>query len=312
MIPVTLLLLLAVTAQNNDYEEDDLPYDTIHPPQSISADSVSISGAHRQRFTTFISSQSVNFTVLQCRNYKDFYRLLYTMCYKSVLCSERYSLEHPTQASGGSSNSVTTTAYETSLTRANFKKFVYRLSLRQLFFIHDKGDPPPFRTTTTTDNSSSDANQTTLPPLFLLEDKVPLEWIPRYVVQLTHTQGTACADTFDTLAPENVGFVHSTHYQLHLYSTYVRNDYECRHINEWLTLDAHNRPHCSCRQGKSCNNEGNYEIAIIVLTTFLIAILIINTISYFTNTKRVLTRLDQVNRTTSTTTTTTPVKTKQQ
>lgn len=267
-------LLVSVSAQEDDTDDshDDIPYATIHPPATVSSDSVE----NHHRFTAFISSQSGNFTTLQCRNYKDFYRLLYTMCYDSVLCSERYSLERTTTTTTGGK-------YAATVTRENFKKFVYRLSLRQLFIIQDSGR-----------NTSG-----TPPPLFLLEDKVPLEWIPRYIIQLTHRVETSCADTFDTLAVENVGFVHATHYQLHLYSAYVRNDYECRHVNEWLTLDSHNRPYCECRQGKSCNNEGNYEVVIIVLTVFIILLLIIDTVAFFTNTTRVFARLDKINRTTT-------------
>ena len=277
---------------NGGVHAQDIPYDTIHPPRSsvgggdgsVTLETHAIQSSDR-RFTAYIASQSVNFTLLQCRNYKDFYRLLYTMCMRSVLCSERYSLE---QLPPGDD---TVTAHAAAITRDNFRKFVYRLSLRQLFIIQD---------TKKDDDTNSSGNTTVVPPLFLLEDKVPLEWIPRYVVQLTHQDSTpACVDTFNTLATENVGFVHSTQYMLHLYSAYVRNDYECRHVNEWLVLDAHNRPHCECRRGKSCNNEGNYEVLIIVLTVILILLLIGDIASYFFNTPRILAALDKLNRTSS-------------
>lgn len=317
---VLLYLVLMVSAQttpgsgNGDDDNDesidstiysqDIPYDAIHPLATGPVDTVgthATQSANNRRFTAFVASQSTNFTTIQCRNYKDFYRLLYTMCISSVLCSERYSLERTETTHSGSGGD-----YATTVTRTNFKKFVYRLSLRQLFIIQDSGGGGGGGESTvrTTDNTNTSAAP--LPPLFLLEDKVPLEWIPRYVIQLTHLTGTSCADTYNTLAQENVAFVHSTHYMLHLYSAYVRNDYECRHVNEWLTLDAHNRPHCDCRQGKSCNNEGNYEVAIIVVAVFMILLLIIDIVAYFTNTTRVLARLDQHNRATPL------IKTKQQ
>ena len=264
----------------DDATAEEIPYHRIHQQRVASI---------HQRATQFIASSASSLTTIQCRNYKDLYRLLYKMCLLSVVCSERYSLEQSvTPLVTGNTSGMTPQeiTYQTGVSRSNFVKFVYRLALPYILMIRDTGD-------NTSSNSSSSTNANAL---FLLEDKVPLEWIPRYVIALTHDTTHSCHTTFNLYAQENLPFIYSTHYLMHVYSRYVRNDYECHHINEWLHIDSDGHPHCACRQGKSCDNEGNYQAVIIALTVILILLIIACVVSFFLTTPKLIAKIHATNQ----------------
>lgn len=269
MYPFVLLLLL-VNAQYYNIESDtvftvenmanDIPYERIHRFNAAKTDA----------FYDTLKTSSHSFTDIRCRNYKDFYYLLYSMCQRSVLCAEMYYLETDTTAS-------------VNVNKVNFKKFVYQLALSQLFVIQDHA--PKTATTTTT------------PQLFMLEDNVPIEWIPRYIIHLEDSDTNApCHLSVNLTSEEYVPFVHSTLYLLHAYKYYVVNDYKCDQFNQWLILDNHNRPRCECRHGKSCDPGSNYRILIIILTTIILMMFVLWVVSFFVSTPRLIKKMDEANR----------------
>ena len=245
---------------------NDIHYDRIHRFNVAKTDA----------FHEMMKTSSLSFTDIRCRHYKDFYYLLYTMCQRSVLCAEMYYLE-------------TDTTTSVNVNKVNFKKFVYQLALSQLFIVHDHAIGPTTTTTTTATNSS--------PQLFILEDNVPIEWIPRYIIHLEDTPlNVPCHLSVNLTTEEYIPFVHSTLYLLHAYKYYVVNDYKCNQFNQWLILDAHNRPVCVCRHGKSCNPESNYRILIIILTTIILMMFVLWVISFFVSTPRLIKKMDEANR----------------
>lgn len=275
-----LLLMLIITthAQYYNIETDmmyatdtvaiDVPYTQIHR---------TMDRVKTQTFYSTVNNSARPFTTIQCRHYKDFYLLLYSMCLRSVLCAEMYYMDQSTV-----SNAVD---------KVNFKKFVYQLSLSQLFIVENHGDESDGGVTGTGGGGG------VAPQLFLLEDNVPLEWIPRYLIRLENTPDvTPCHTTFNLSAPENAAFVHSTLYLLHAYKYYVVNDYRCDHYNQWLVLDSHNRPVCWCKHGKACDTDSNYRILIIILTSIMLLLVTFGIIGFFVTTPRILRKIDEVNR----------------
>lgn len=247
----------------------DIPYARIHSQTSSTR-------IKTQTFYEEILSEdtSLSFKEIQCRHYKDFYYLLYGMCRQSILCSEMYYIEYSDETS------------HAAMDKVNFKKFVYQLSLSQLFII--LGD-------STTDVVNDDG-KTPSSSLFLLEDNVPTAWIPRYVIRLNDALPSLCSETMDLSAEENMAFLHSSLYLLHAYKYYVVNDYKCSHYNEWLVLDAHNKPHCVCRHNKSCETESNYRVVIIILTTLMLMMIVLWIISFFVHTPKLIQKIDEANR----------------
>src|ERR1700742_2221634 len=232
----------------------------------------------------------------------DFYYMLYTICIQSTLCSEQYYLDNSvfagSSAYGGdtpkvSINKQKKSKYTVTVSNMNFKKFVYQISLTQLFIIHDYNHNNTV--TTDVDNDYIRTQDT----LILLEDKIPIEWIPHYIIVLNSNDTSyydQCHVTMDLYSQENQGFIHSTQYLLHVYSRYVRNDFRCKHFNEWLVIGKDNRPHCECKHGKSCDTESTYKILIIVLSIILILIVIIYTVSLFTNSAKLMKKIDATNK----------------
>ena len=251
--------------------DDEIHYDAIHDTRDH------VTGGDYRATVLSQSTVNSNFTTIRCRNYKDFYTLLYSLCLHSTLCSERYYLDTSVLAP----TSEHTTAYYQAVAKINFKKFVYRIALKQLFIIRDVG--------------TNNTNDTTR-HLFILADRVPLQWIPPFVIALTHNKSDHCSQSVDLLAAENTLFVHSSQYLLHIYSVYVRNDYECADPNEWMDIDSNNKSHCHCRQGKSCANEATYTTLAIVLSVVIILLVVGNIVSFFTNTSRLVTKIDEANR----------------
>ena len=245
----------------------DVPYVQIHR---------AIDTTKTQSFYANVNTSTQPFTTIQCRHYKDFYLLLYSLCLRSVLCAEMYYMDQ----------SATSHAVD----KVNFKKFVYQLSLSQLFIIQNHGEGGGVRIV------ALDATIRT-PQLFLLEDNVPLEWIPRYLIHLENTPDVApCHTSFNLSAVENTAFVHSTLYLLHAYKYYVVNDYRCDHYNQWLVLDSHNRPICWCKHGKACDSDSNYRILIIILTSIMLLLVTFWLIGFFVSTPSILRKIDDLNR----------------
>jgi hypothetical protein len=272
----------AATPSSPGDDDDGIPYYAIH--QNVAQREATLQ-RRSERFSAYAASNNASFTTIRCRNHKDLYQLLHRMCLLSVVCSERYSLDQSVLALDNVALTAQERTYYSGIAKINFKKFVYRLSLPHLFILQDS-------------NASATAASTALntQSLFLLEDKVPLQWLPPYIIQLTHDANDSCLASVDLYAPESVPFVYSTQYLMHVYSLYVRNDYECHHINEWLYLDSQGRPHCGCRQGKSCDNEGNYAPAIITIAVILIVIIIASIISFFVTTPRLIAKIDATNK----------------
>ena len=278
MVPLLFLFLILVESQYYDIESD-----TVFAPESSTSQDVPYRRIHasNMRASVFydkVMAMATPMNEIQCHHYKDFYTLLYTLCRNSTLCSEMYYLG----GGGGSSES------SVSGTKVDFKKFVYQLSLEQLFLIKDDGiidDDNP--------SSSSSSHQ-----LFLLEDNMPIEWIPRYVIRVGKIATTAspCHESVNLSAPENSDFVHSTLYLLHAYKYYVVNDYKCGHYNEWLVLDAQNKPRCICRHNKSCETESNYRVVIIILTTLMLMAIVLWIVSFFVHTPKLIQKMDEINR----------------
>lgn len=275
MIFLLALFLLLVESQYYDIESD-----TVFAPESTSQD-VPYRRIHTSNvraavfYDKVVMAMATPVNEIQCHHYKDFYTLLYTLCRNSTLCSEMYYL------GGGSSESSVA-----SSTKVDFKKFVYQLSLEQLFFIREEG--------MIVDSSNS---PTSSPQLFLLEDNMPIEWIPRYIIRVGVTSAPSpCHKSVNLSAHENSDFVHSTLYLLHAYKYYVVNDYKCGHYNEWLVLDAQNRPRCICRHNKSCETESNYRVVIIILTTLMLMAIVLWIVSFFVHTPKLIQKLDEINR----------------
>ncbi len=273
---VLLCLLCCLNAQYYNIESDtlfsienmanDIPYANIH---SYNANTVAKTNAFYQ---TLRNGSSHSFTDIQCHHYKDFYYLLYTMCQRSILCAEMYYLE-------------TDTTIATTVNKVNFKKFVYQLALSQLFIIQSH------RPSLLTENVPITTSQ-----LFMLEDNVPIEWIPRYIIHLDETSpNEPCHLSMDLSAQENIPFIHSTLYLLHAYKYYVVNDYKCDPINQWLVLDAHNKGVCYCKHGKSCDTESNYRIVIGILSTIMTMMIIFWIISFFVGVPRLIKKMDEMN-----------------
>ena len=227
--------------------------------------------ARTREFHERLGNSSDNFTIIECQSYRDFYTLLYSICNQSILCSEMYYLDI---------RSSTTTA-----ARLNFRKFVYQLSLSRLFIIENINN---YTIEGERDDGASH--------LFLLEDNVPVAWIPHYIIRIANTTVTPCSVSIDIYASANLSFVYSVTYLLHAYKTYIVNDYRCDHFNQWLVLDSQNRPHCECKHGKSCDTENNYKAIIIVLTIVMMILIILWTVSLFTNTTKLIKRTEQLNR----------------
>lgn len=280
IVPFLFLFLLLVESQYYDIESD-----TVFAPESTSQDvpyrRIHTSNVRASVFYDKVMAMATPMNEIQCHHYKDFYTLLYTLCRNSTLCSEMYYL-------GSSSSSSTESSV--SGTKVDFKKFVYQLSLEQLFLIKKEEDGII--------DTGGDGHAGS-PQLFLLEDNMPIEWIPRYVIRLGKIAAASsppCHESVNLSAPENSDFVHSTLYLLHAYKYYVVNDYKCGHYNEWLVLDAQNRPRCICRHNKSCETESNYRVVIIILTTLMLMAIVLWIVSFFVHTPKLIQKMDEINR----------------
>lgn len=265
MLLFIAVMLLSTRAQFYNIESDSL-YDTGNMATDIPFEKI-----HPYHTTTTVSRDSQHEalvsmlsdgTKIKCRHYKDFYYLLYSICERSILCAEAYFIDQTNTAS--------------TVPKMNFKKFVHQLSLSQLFLVE---------------------GATRSDELFLLEDNVPMEWIPRYLIQLNDASDQPlCSESIDLMSTSNTAFVHSTLYLLHLYKTYVVNEYRCTHYNEWLELDANNHGVCLCKHGKSCDIESNYRHIIVALTIILIGVVCIWIVSFYINTHMLMQKMDSVNR----------------
>lgn len=261
-----------VTSQYYNIESDtmytmqnmmsDIPYSDIHSANTA---------LKSQAFYDTLKGSSHSFNVLECRNYKDFYYLLYSMCQRSILCSEMYYID-------------STTAAHTA-DKVNFKKFVYQLSLSQLFIV---------RRPTNNDTSSS---SNSVSQLFLLEDNTPMEWIPRYIIQLDDSPiNQPCHTAFNLTSQENIPFVHSTLYLLHAYKYYVVNDYKCNHYSKWLILDATNKPKCVDKHGKDSDSEVNFRIAMLIIAIIIFMMIVLRIITFFVSVPKLMQKIDETNR----------------
>lgn len=244
----------------------DIPFTKIHPYSG----KVKTAMVKKEEHETLVSilngstETDIPLVTIECRHYKDFYYLLYSLCERSVLCSEAYFIDKTSTVS--------------TVPKANFKKFVHQLALSQLFLVTGTETPQNHE-------------------LFLLEDNTPIAWIPHYRIQLNDlpTQ-SLCSESFDTMSATNVPFVHSTLYLLHLYKTYVVNEYRCTHYNEWLELDAHNHGVCVCKHGKSCDLESNYRHIIVAISVIMVGVVLIWIVTFYINTHRSIQKIDAVTR----------------
>lgn len=279
--------------------DNDIEYNTIHKAKYNIQQK-------RKEFLHYLSNSSNNFTSIQCYNYKDFYYLLYKICSKSVLCSERYNLDNINSIVSNNDNDDGSKTLANNILKHSFKKFVYQLSLSQLFIVHDHNEEGINNTITTEEDNQEHQKQNNL---FLLEDNWPIEWIPRYIVELDNGSrngdigrinkkdiNSRCSETFNMYSTENIGFIHSTLHLLHLYKTYVVNEFQCNDANERLVLDQFNRPQCVCVNGKSCNNDNNATVLIIIIAVIFLALLVVNIFVVFFRTPSLIRKLDQINR----------------
>jgi len=277
-----------------DYLHGDIDYNKIHKSNSL----LRTRKFHNYLLSKSSSSLDSSFTTIKCHNYKDFYYLLYKICIESVLCREMYYIDNNTYTTKDSGNSGTITSIK--ITTNNFKKFVYQLSLTQLFIIYDYNHI--INNESSSSSSNDELNFKKQDRLFLFEDNWPIEWIPRYIIQLKNSTNDTtvllppqCHQSINIHATENIHFIHITLYLLQSFKTYVINEYHCDDFNERLILDEHNKPHCECKHGKSCNNETNYQTVILALTITLIILIIVWIISMFISTSRLLKKMDQHN-----------------
>lgn len=210
-----------------------------------------------------------DFTLVQCQDYRDFHQLLYTICNKSTLCSELYSIDDRSVPNG-----------------VNFRRFAHQLSLSQLFVVRDLN-----RVTLSNEVQSS---------LFILEDGWPTQWLPHYLIELQrtpHSDDTAphgCSQSINLYAMENQHFVVTSLHLMQTFKVFVANTDSCGDINERLVVDPEGKPHCECKNGKSCNSSTNYEIFIIVLLVLLCLGILAYLISMLICTARLLKKMDSL------------------
>lgn len=274
---------------NDDFFRNDIQYNKIHKISSLSNTII-----RTKELDDYIITYNTSFRYIQCHNYKDFYYVLYSACLQSILCSEQYYLDNSiiNLNNNNVSNTTSKNKYYATISKRNFKKFVYQIAITQLFIVHD------YNSNISSETVNIDNEINTQNTLLLLEDKVPVEWIPRFIIQLNNTLNSTnkCHVTMDLLLPENQAFVHSTLYLLHIYSSYVRNDYRCKHYNEWFTIGSDNKLHCECKPGKSCSTERTDRTIIIIVAIVLVILSIVNIISIFSNTSKLLSKIDETNK----------------
>ena len=265
-----------------------------------------ITAERMKEYEAYISDQSHNFTVIKCHNYKDMYTLVYNICLESNLCSELFRMDK-SDISYNKSNIMMKTA--SNIHKNNFKKFVYQLSLTQLFIIHDHNvkKKHPNNTFGVTDESIEEDGEFLLDQqllekqqqsnIFFWEDNWPPQWVPRYIIELNNTRNESakCQSTFNMYSTENINFIHSTLYLLQVFKTFVVNEYQCSDFNERLVLDVNNQPECVCAYGKSCDNESNTNILIIVIMSIFLVLLLLQIISTFWSTRKIVNQIHIVN-----------------
>jgi hypothetical protein len=258
------------------YGHDDIDYATIHERERMHQLSVSVTNASR------------NFSVIHCRNYKDFYTLLYAICARSRLCAELYYMDEPPL------NRTLSTKEAAYIKRASFKKFTYQLALTKLFIVRDFNSktvqPPPPTTTTPSENAREEQTLEREAHLLLLQDGWPLEWLPRYVIELnasSNASAARCTQNVNLSSAEGANFARDSILLMQLYKTFVINEYHCTDFNEHLVLDAEQRPHCLCRPNRSCNEESTYKPLIIALTIVLVLMAVALFFSNFYGTRSI-------------------------
>ena len=250
-----------------------------------------ISSQRLKEYEVYIMNQTMNFTVIRCQNYKDMYTLIYNICNESSLCKEAFHLDNIKHNQQQQSQSTS------NIYNNNFKRFIYQLSLTQLFIIHDHNNGASGasndKATAASDESEFLLDQQILSKqqqsnIFFWEDNLPPQWIPRYIIELNNTYTDTCVNTFNIYSTDNSNFIHSTLYLLHVFKTYVVNDYQCSDFNERLILDVNNQPECICAYGKSCDNESNTTILIIIIVVLFLVLLVLYIIATFWSNKRII------------------------
>ena len=265
-----------------------------------------------------------NIRNIECLNLNDFYYLLFRICNGSRICSELYYFEdtddftrshsvHKKYSESGNGMN----GFHIRVENMNIKKFIYQLSLVQLYPIRNENNPTHHSSSSSSINKQKKDNTShheeknesihylrnvmmneilTNDRLFILEENWLSSWLPLYIITLNTTRNISCSRTFDIENRSNREFIVDTLYLLQTYRLFVTNEHFCYDFNEELKLDDNNQFHCKCKDGKQCNSDTNFRQIIIILMFSLIALLLLWTFCYILSHISIIRQLSEINK----------------
>lgn len=182
--------------------------------------------------------------IIVCQNEEDFLRLLYNTCIQTFACRTLYHL-YPLDASHVSPTPERDSFIDYRNER-DFDLFSHQLS-RSLIFKYE-----------------NDTAIVGIERRLVLQGLVPAVWLPQTVVRFDGL--TLCYNmTLEPLVAVSVL------YSMHIYKIVVADEFFCHDPNERFLLDPiTNTSFCICKQGKSCDNESNFDFLMIRLAVILI------------------------------------------
>jgi hypothetical protein len=193
---------------------------------------------------TLLLAQSVtaqdNIT-LQCQTDGDFYKLLYEICERDLVCRHVYFIE---TGHRGQHNY----ALNATLPREKrfYERFRRQVVLFNFFAILREGEGDD-------DDDGWGRNETLSAPLhsFLW----PPEWLINITVIISNSTPVACYLSFNLSDPENLLFIHYTLDLLKTFKNYITR-HRCPHPNMQLLYDpGERRFFCHCPESLLCKNE---------------------------------------------------------
>ena len=189
-------------------------------------------------------TRCTNITI-QCVDRDDYYRLMYQICSKQVLCKELYYLDVPHH-----NNTV--------IVEQDYQRFRYQMSL---IVFYTYSPPPP--------------HWDGVP---LVEILFPPVWQPNVTIEFSSSTSPPCKESYDLEDPSNLEFIYLSLYTLQSYKEYISNEHYCADFNERPIYNpATGEFDCFCTNDKLCNNVASYRqlmlyIMLLVLSSVLIYI----------------------------------------
>lgn len=214
--------------------------------------------------------------IVRCHDQLDYHGLLFRICEKSAHCSRLYYIDPDLDTSNF-------THIGSGIRKLHdFDRFNHQMERVIMFDAYNMSVAP-------TDNSTSIMTLIT-PKEKILSTMLPPEWVTEIQIIFTglavHSTTTtttnlsssstiiigthSCTESYDILDPENRLFVYSVLMSLQTFKLFISEEYSCSDPNEKLYMTGGGTFKCICSKGKSCNNESNFEIIIVILMIFLL------------------------------------------